>query len=107
MEREVRGCIRPDHPALTGHFPGNPIVPGVVLLTELTAATEQLLHWMPGPLELTSVKFMRLLRPNEPFTILLTERVQGEVSFTVLRDQLRIAAGTLRRSEPRVRQDRS
>jgi len=30
--------IGPDHPALAGHFPGRPIVPGVVILDEVLSA---------------------------------------------------------------------
>ena len=32
MHGETTLCIAPDHPAFAGHFPGAPIVPGVVLL---------------------------------------------------------------------------
>lgn len=30
--------IPPDHPALPGHFPGNPLVPGVLILAHVLAA---------------------------------------------------------------------
>jgi 3-hydroxymyristoyl/3-hydroxydecanoyl-(acyl carrier protein) dehydratase len=32
--------IAAEHPALAGHFPGSPIVPGVVLLDEMVRALE-------------------------------------------------------------------
>ena len=34
-------CIPPDHPALPGHFPGGPVVPGVVMLDEVLAHIAQ------------------------------------------------------------------
>lgn len=55
------------HPALPGHFPGNPIVPGVVLLDRLAAAIEA--EWKTSLRRLPQVKFMRPLKPGESATL--------------------------------------
>ncbi|MEZ5592806.1 MAG: hypothetical protein R3F53_19725 [Gammaproteobacteria bacterium] len=34
-------CIGSEHPSLAGHFPSNPIVPGVVILDEVMQAVQQ------------------------------------------------------------------
>ena len=106
MRHEVQRSISPNHPSLAGHFPGNPVVPGVVILSELLRATESWLHWERDPVAVTSVKFMRLLRPNEPFTLLLEQRSESTVSFAVLREQVRIASGTLQRNSADSEQGR-
>src|SRR5205085_657716 len=37
-QKPPRLTIPADHPALAGHFPGNPIVPGVVILARIAEA---------------------------------------------------------------------
>jgi len=38
MEQKLR--IAKDHPAYEGHFPGHPLLPGVVLIAEAMAALD-------------------------------------------------------------------
>src|SRR6058998_1318433 len=80
---EVRRIISADHPSLPGHFPGAPLVPGVVILDEVLAALDE---WREE-CELTgirSVKFLAPLKPEQPFTISFSADDQraGEVDFS-------------------------
>jgi 3-hydroxyacyl-[acyl-carrier-protein] dehydratase len=52
-----------DHPCLPGHFPGNPIVPGVLLLDAIVAHVEQATG--RRTIRLQQVKFLAVLRPDE------------------------------------------
>lgn len=56
-------------PCIDGHFPGNPIVPGAVLLGFAADALSQE-GWEIA--EVTRVKFLRPLRPVIPFRIEIT-----------------------------------
>lgn len=57
-------CIPDDHPSLPGHFPGQPVVPGVVLLD---AAFALILAQRPGRgvAGVPSVKFTQPVRPGQ------------------------------------------
>lgn len=55
--------IAADHPALPGHFPGDPVVPGVVLLDCIAAAIERAHGTRLARID--SVKFLAPLKPDE------------------------------------------
>jgi 3-hydroxymyristoyl/3-hydroxydecanoyl-(acyl carrier protein) dehydratase len=83
--------IPADHPSLPGHFPGQPIVPGVVVLDRVLEAIEDT-HGALGPLRLPQVKFAQPLLPGEVADIVL----DGDAPrwrFRVLRAQTLIASG--------------
>ncbi|WP_407648572.1 hypothetical protein [Cupriavidus cauae] len=61
--------IEAGHPALPGHFPGRPIVPGVVLLDHAVLRIAAALGRPPHPARLASVKFLATVVPNEPVTV--------------------------------------
>jgi 3-hydroxyacyl-[acyl-carrier-protein] dehydratase len=92
-----RFVIRPDHPALPGHFPGNPLVPGVVLLDEALALIRQ--H-LPGVTTALRVKFTAVVRAGEAIEVRLIANTVGGLSFTALRDDIAVMSGSLRRDPP-------
>lgn len=100
-EQVTQSVIGVDHPSLAGHFPGNPIVPGVVLLDEVLAA---LRAWQPGfaLASLPSVKFLNPLRPGEPFSIRL-EQASQDVRFECFTTEHILAKGTLRSRQDSTR----
>ena len=61
--------IAADHPALAGHFPGNPLVPGVVLLDEAIASIERARGGAFGKFRLASVKFLQPVKPPAMLTV--------------------------------------
>ena len=85
MPAETRCVIPADHPALAGHFPGNPIVPGVVILDRVIQA---LMDWKPGGrlTGMPTVKFLAPLYSQQAFTIRLVEAGPGRVRFECLQD---------------------
>lgn len=54
-----------DHPCLPGHFPGRPLVPGVVVLEQVLRAAEALAGVPFAALRLPQVKFMAPLLPGQ------------------------------------------
>ncbi len=90
----LRDEISPLHPALPGHFPGNPIVPGVVILRRVCRAVTEAHGGAVTAVPV--VKFHAPLKPAEPFDIALAPGRDGSVSFRVVRGDTLIAAGTVR-----------
>jgi 3-hydroxyacyl-[acyl-carrier-protein] dehydratase len=82
------------HPALAGHFPGNPVVPGVVLLDGIIAAAEAWLGTNFHVAGLSQAKFLAQLKPDEAVRIDLVLR-GPLLDFSVHRHETAIAKGTL------------
>lgn len=85
------------HPCLPGHFPGQPLVPGVVILDRVVAAIEAA-HGPLGAFRLPQVKFVQPLLPGERAAIVLDASGEGEARrwrFRVERDGRLLASGEL------------
>jgi 3-hydroxyacyl-[acyl-carrier-protein] dehydratase len=97
MNFEIQQVIPADHPSLPGHFPGAPIVPGVVILDEILAA---LVKWRENShvIGIPRVKFLVPLRAEQSFTICLSEsqNARDEVDFSCRVQDRVIAQGRIR-----------
>ncbi len=83
------------HPALPHHFPGNPIVPGVWLLSLVEQAARERFGEALRIDGVPDARFRHVLRPGEPYRIELTRIAPDRLEFTVNSRQARIADGTL------------
>ncbi|MBP1152591.1 hypothetical protein [Methylocaldum sp. RMAD-M] len=91
---EAHFTVSSDHPALPGHFPGNPVVPGVVILDEIACL------WLAGHpgfrlAGIPAAKFLSVLRPDEPCRVQFDDAGEKSVKFDCFSGDRRIAQGRL------------
>lgn len=99
QNRRTGFTIPAGHPALPGHFPGMPIVPGVVLLDLALSAIAEVLQTSAAGCRINSVKFLSPLRPDEAAMLIWHETAVGAIAFEIESGARKIASGSLRLQE--------
>lgn len=66
-----------DHPSVAGHFPGNPIVPGALLLDHALSALA-----LTSPFLIRNVKFLRIVRPGTTLELRWQSLDGGKIHFS-------------------------
>lgn len=78
----ARFCIAPDHPSLPGHFPGQPVVPGAVLL-------DHALHYLEPRVsqkltrQFSRVKFTAIVLPGQPLALHIDAQRSRSLDFSL------------------------
>ena len=89
-----------DHPAFAGHFPGRPIVPGVVLLDRamLLARARDKPH--EGNWQVGQAKFLSPCGPGDELVFELRPAPRNGYTFSVRRGDRNVASGHLMPAPP-------
>jgi 3-hydroxymyristoyl/3-hydroxydecanoyl-(acyl carrier protein) dehydratase len=95
MEALTTLTIGAEHPALAGHFPDAPILPGVVLLDEMVRVVEANSRAAGGHWRIGSAKFVSPVHPGETLTLGHERMPNGSIRFSVLRAGQPVAHGVL------------
>ena len=88
----ARFRIAADHPALPGHFPGRPVVPGVVLLDRVAAMIERAFGARISALP--QVKFLAPLLPEQEAQVGLEEK-DTKLHFRIVHANTVVASGVV------------
>ncbi len=79
MRHSLELAFRLDHPTAAGHFPGNPIIPGALLLDAVAKAVAGEAAAMPPVIR--SAKFLHPVRPGDVVTIRWEAVSTGKTKF--------------------------
>ncbi|CAN5453738.1 hypothetical protein BH11PSE11_BH11PSE11_02840 [soil metagenome] len=92
--------IAADHPAFAGHFPGMPIVPGVVLLDEALQAIARLAGTKLSSVQIKSVKFLHPVGPGDAVSVRYesqgADASSVQIRFDILSGAHTVATGVIR-----------
>jgi len=89
-----------DHPAFAGHFPGTPILPGVVLLDMALQIIAKASGISLDICEISSVKFLSPASPGDELVIQHTLSESGTIRFDIVADTRKIASGSIVTTAP-------
>lgn len=83
--------VEPNAPCLDGHFPGRPLVPGVVLLDAALSALA-----VAGPVRIEQAKFLRPCLPGMDLDLVLSARADGGTDLRVEHEGALMASARVR-----------
>jgi 3-hydroxyacyl-[acyl-carrier-protein] dehydratase len=95
MNKPAHLTVPPDHPAFAGHFPGTPIVPGVMLLDTVLHTIAAATGIALDTCEISSVKFLGRAGPGEELEIRHVLSAGGAIRFDVVAGTRKIASGSI------------
>jgi 3-hydroxymyristoyl/3-hydroxydecanoyl-(acyl carrier protein) dehydratase len=87
--------IPADHAAFAGHFPGNPLVPGVVLLDETLYSVAGARGVAPETCTVLEAKFLSAAHPGERLQLAIEAGNDQRLRFTIRAPDRVIASGIL------------
>ncbi len=79
----VSFSIPQNHPSFHGHFPGNPILPGVLLLERVMAYAQSQTNSSLEHCALLNVKFLASVAPGDTLNLTLLESTSNSFMFAV------------------------
>ena len=95
--------IDPQQPVFAGHFPGNPIMPGVLVLGLLKSL---LADHLGNPVQIAAIKRQKFIRPVLPAnTLTITvSKLEIDGDFIDLQYQASVAEGPVAKGSISIRQ---
>jgi len=95
MNQSTHWTVPLDHPAFAGHFPGTPILPGVVLLDIALLAIADTCGIALDQCEISTVKFLSPASPGDELEIQHTPSASGAIRFDIVAGARKIASGSI------------
>jgi 3-hydroxymyristoyl/3-hydroxydecanoyl-(acyl carrier protein) dehydratase len=86
--------INASHPSLKGHFPNNPIVPGVVILDEVINLLQELKPNITVD-KISMVKFTHTLLAEQKVNVEINEKSESSISFNCSHNDVKLVTGQL------------
>ncbi|MBM3404411.1 MAG: hypothetical protein FJY10_05925 [Bacteroidetes bacterium] len=85
---EVRVTINRDHPIFKGHFPGNPVVPGVCQVEMVRETLEHILASKLTLIQSDNIKFLNMISPLTYTTLTIEHRLKHAENNIVAHSQI-------------------
>jgi acyl-coenzyme A synthetase/AMP-(fatty) acid ligase len=95
MNKVTQLSVPVDHPAFAGHFPGNPIFPGVMLLDAAIHTIAADSGIVMDNCEIRSVKFLSPATPGAELVIRHMHSANGMIKFDIKTGTREIASGSI------------